>query len=227
MRKRFANNFRQVVDFGLGRTRDPRCLRISSVLLMNASRIVLREFVDNIDFRLRNAAKDVPILPHPVTPNSYENFIQGMNGMITSLNTFFQAEPREGEDIGSIVEVVESLLEVLQQIKKVSGLVVQQGKNQYRLFSDEKIKKITIEFLKELEIKNIQSLLKKDMVKKELENENNTDILRDFNNAFREILKNLQAVDRDMDRKIKNKVPMLDASEKYSELKYASEGEVA
>ena len=230
MRKRFATYFKDVVDFGLGRNRDPRCLRISSVLLMEASRDVLDEFVKNIDCHLKSAA--VNIQGRSVTPDKYNKFIQSVSNIAAVLNNFFQVEPSANEDVGTIVEVLKTLLSVLEKISKISGLLVNQNGHQYWLFSDERIKKTTLDFLHALEIRDMNSGLKNELVLNALKEDGSQNIPRDISKAFKNILLNIKDAEKDTKRKERvrgNKIPTIDASKEYKVMQYkaASEEDVA
>ena len=226
MRKRFANNFRQIVEFGLGNTRNPRCLRISSALLLNASSVVLDEFVQDVDFRIRSAAENKVEVPK-MTPAKYGAFLQSLGNLVTGLNSFFDSEIEPGEDVAIVVDVLKTLSDVLKNIEKVSGLMVEQDGLQYWLFSDEKIQKLTGKFLSTIEIRDVLSGLKNKYVQEALKESGDSDVSRSIPSSFRGILSNIKDGNSDLERKLRNnkKTPLLDASKPYKVLHYKAASE--
>lgn len=226
MRKRFANNFRQIVEFGLGRTRNTRCLRISSALLINASSIVLDEFVQDVDSHIKYAAEKKVEVPK-ITPTKYGAFLQSLGNLVTGLNSFFDSEIQPGEDVVIVVDVLKTLADVLKNIEKVSGLMVEQDGLQYWLFSDKKIQNLTSKFLSSIEIRDVLSGIKNEHVQKALKDSGDSDIGRSISSSFRNILSNISDGNSDLKRKLRNnkQFPLLDASKPYKILHYKAASE--
>ena len=165
LKVRFAKTLCRMMDYGFGREKSPRPLRIASVLLMSSA-------AESLDGLLNEIVADDAILAAvksmtEVKRNDFRDvstYVELLNSIgalsVAIINYFNPASNFTKKDVPMLVQIIKDLNLSLKNIKKISNVVeLKQGKNIYGVFEHPDIVEATEELLSNLERRGVISKL--------------------------------------------------------------------
>jgi len=166
LKARFAKTLCRMMDYGFGREKSPRPLRIASVLLMSSAAESLEGLLNEIIFGDSVLAAIRPMTD--VKRNDFRDvstYVELLNSIgalsVAIVNYFNPTSNFTKEDIPMLTQIINDLGSSLKNIKDISESVkLRQGKNLYFVFEHPSIIEATQELLSNLERRGVVSKLK-------------------------------------------------------------------
>jgi len=209
MRKRFANTFCQMMDYDLGVDKDPRCLMISSALLMDSAISVMNSAFINME-KSRTAAFDPN--SNVIDLQAYDKFLDGIGATAIFAWNFFKKGVQDKAEGKLFVKLIQKLSQSFSMIKEFSGRMVEQNGQKFMIMADANLRE-TVEKL-------IQNIKSKKIIES-LKDKGAVDIANKMNTYIKEILNNIKQAEAASNRLSKNKgnaFKPLDLSDNESEV---------
>lgn len=193
MRKRFANVYCEMMDYDLKTEDNPRCLMISSALLMESAHSVMKRAYDSI-FSQKNAKFNPE--SNKINPKDYEEFLNSIGGTALFVWNMFQKGVKDRADAETFVKLIEKLSKNLKMLSDFSKRMVSQYGQKYMIMSDENLKDTVSQFLHILESKQIIESVEELGAK---------DVARKMEGYKKEILRNIEKAEKTSQALAKNK----------------------
>lgn len=214
MRQRFASTFCQMMDYDLQVDRKPRCLMISSILLMDSSHSVMKRSFDNLE-SYRFAAFNPN--SNEINMKSYNEFLQSIGGLAVFAWNFFREEVHDKAEIKNLVKIIEKMSDSLRMLKEFSKRIVSQNGQKFMIMSDENLKETVEQLLQNIESKNIIETL---------ENKGAKDVAIKMEQYMKTIIQNIKKAEEVSNKLKQNKGDLfkpLDLQDKENEVEFLRE----